>query len=140
MLFERTLMRSTLCGVLTIDETMIFLTILIGMRESDFYIFSHDMHNRIKSVVRHVIVQQIGQTIAAFDATTVIHNRQSTVQIGVVTEHCLHNIIVKTIVLEERIVGFKVDIRTVFVVGIMCFITLFHAFFEYQLTHFSIAE
>ena len=67
-------MRSTLCSVLTIHETMILFTILIGMSEGDFYIFSHDMNNRIQAVVRHRIVQQISQTIPTFDATSVVHD------------------------------------------------------------------
>ena len=74
MFFECALMRSTLCSVLTIHETMILFTILIGMSEGDFYIFSHDMNNRIQAVVRHRIVQQISQTIPTFDATSVVHD------------------------------------------------------------------
>ena len=140
MLFECTLMCSPLRSVLSIDETMILFTVLVGMCEGDFYVFSDDMNNRIQTVVRHVIIQQIGQTIAAFDATPIIHNGQSAVQIGVVTQHSLDNIIVKTIVLEERIVGFEIDICTVFIVRIKGFVTLFHTLFECQLTHFPFTE
>ena len=140
MLFERTLMCSPLRSVLSIDETMILFTVLIGMCEGDFYVFSDDMNNRIQTVIRHIVIQQIGQTIAAFDATSIIHDGQSAVQIGVVTQHSLDNIVVKTIVLEERIVGFEIDICTVFIVRIKGFVTLFHTLFECQLTHFPITE
>jgi hypothetical protein len=40
MLFESTLVRTSLCGVLSVDKRVIFLTILTGMRKSDLDIFS----------------------------------------------------------------------------------------------------
>ena len=57
MLLECALMRATLRGMLTIDKTMILFAILIGVRESDFYVFSHDMYNGIEPIVRHIIIQ-----------------------------------------------------------------------------------
>ena len=57
MLLECALMRATLRGMLTIDKTMILFAILIGVRKSDFYVFSHDMYNGIEPIVRHIIIQ-----------------------------------------------------------------------------------
>ena len=47
MLFESTLVRTSLCGVLSVDKRVIFLTILAGMRKSDLDIFSFQVDDGI---------------------------------------------------------------------------------------------
>ena len=47
MLFESTLMRTSLRGVLSVDKRVILLTILAGMRKSDLDIFSFQVDDGI---------------------------------------------------------------------------------------------
>ena len=57
MFFESTLMGTALCGMLTIDKRVVFLTILIGVRKGHFDILTFQMDNRIEWVVGHAVLQ-----------------------------------------------------------------------------------
>ena len=57
MLLKGTLMGTTLCGVLAIDERVIFLAILVGMCKGYLDIVALQMDNRIEGVVRHTVLQ-----------------------------------------------------------------------------------
>ena len=100
MLFKGTLMGTTLCGMLTIYERVILFTILIGMSKGYFYIVALKMYYRIKSIASHTILQQILQTMTRQNATTIIHNGESDIQVSIVAQHILHDFIVKLIVNE----------------------------------------
>ena len=75
------------------------------------------MDDGIEGVVGHAILQQILQSVAGEDAPTVIHDGQSDIQVGIVTEHVLHDVILELVVQEFRGVGLKVDIGAVLVLG-----------------------
>ena len=115
MFLKSSLMCTPLCCMLSIYERIILLSILVCMGESNLNIFPFHMYNRVKRIYSHVICQQILQSMAAKNAPSVVHYGKSCVQIGIVTEHFLHDIIMERVVLEERVVWFKVNIRTVFV-------------------------
>ena len=59
MLFKRTLVGTTLSGVLTVNKRVILLAILIGMGESYLDIFALKMHNRIECIAGHAVFQQV---------------------------------------------------------------------------------
>jgi len=65
------------------------------------------MYNRVKRIYSHVICQQILQSMAAKNAPSVVHYGKSCVQIGIVTEHFLHDIIMERVVLEERVAALE---------------------------------
>ncbi len=95
MLFEGTLMRTALCGMLSVDKAMILLAILIGMGKSDLYVFSLDMYDGIERIDRHIVNQQVLQAVAALDAPPVVHDCQTRVEVGVVAEHGLHKLVME---------------------------------------------
>lgn len=86
MLFESTLVRTTLRRVLTIDKRIILLAILPCVGKSDVYAFSLKMHNRIEPLRSHVVGEEIFQTVARDDATTIVENGKPRVEIGVVVD------------------------------------------------------
>ena len=85
MFLKSTLMSSALCSMLTIDKTMILLTILISMCKCYLYILTNNMNNRVKSIISHVVIQQIFKTVTTFYSSSVVHDCKSTIQVGIVT-------------------------------------------------------
>ena len=140
MLLESSLMCTALRCMLTIHERVILLAILIGMSESDFNILSLHVNNRIQWINGHIISQKVLQTMSTKYTTTIVHNGQSGVQIGIVTEHFLHNIIMEAIILEERCIWFKVDVSTIFIRRLLCFVALNITLLKRKLTYFTVTE
>ena len=140
MLLESRLVCSTLCGMLTVYERMVFLAILIGVREGNLYILPFHMDNRIDAIHGHIIIQQILQTVTAEDSPTVVHNDQTRIQIGVVTEHDLHEIIVEGIVLEQGVVRLEINKCAGFIGRCGSGIALQFAPFEGSAAHLSVTE
>ena len=59
MLFKRTLVSTTLSGVLAINKRVVLLAILIGMGKSYLDVVALKMHNRIKGIAGHTVFQQV---------------------------------------------------------------------------------
>ena len=97
------------------------------------------MDNGIERVIRHAVFQQVLQPMTAQNATTVIHNGQSDIQIGIVAEHVLHNLIMELVVDEFRVIGLKVDICSILVLGGLCHVTDQFATLEDSLAHLAVA-
>ena len=113
MLLERTLMRTTLNGVLTIHKRMIFLTILlVGMRKGNLDVVALQVDNRIKCLRIHRVGQEVLESISADNAATVIIDFQPRVEIGVIAKHRLHKFRLELIIQEQCIVGFKEDVSS----------------------------
>ena len=86
--------------------------------KSDVYAFPLKMHNRIEPLRSHVVGEEILQTVARDDATTIVENGKPRVEIGVVAQHRLNEFAMKAIVQEELRIGFKVDKCAIFLFGI----------------------
>ena len=140
MLLEGTLMSTALGGMLTIHEGIVLLAILIGMGKGNLDVFALHVDNLIKTLVGHIIGQEILQTMTAEDAATIVHDGESGVQISIVAEHRLHEIIVERIVLEQGIIRFEEDEGTVLVLGIFRNIALQNTFLKLQMAHLAVAE
>ena len=82
---ESTLMCTSLGGMLTVDERVIFFSVLSGMREGDFDVFPFQVDDRVKSRCRHIVVQKVYQTIARQDTVSVIDNGKPGIEVRVVT-------------------------------------------------------
>ena len=67
------------------------------------------MHNGIETVVGHIVVEKVLQSVAALYPAPVVHDGQAGIEIGVVAQHGLHNLVVEGIVLEKGVVGLEVD-------------------------------
>ena len=139
MLLESTLMGTTLRGMLAIDERVVLLTILVRVRESHLDILALQVDDRIERVVGHAVLQQVLQSVTAEDAATIIHNGQTSIQVGIVTQHILHDVVVERILFEQCIVWLKIDIGTILVLGILCIIRLQDASLKGGTTHLTIA-
>lgn len=125
------------CGVLAVDERVIFLAILVGVGKGYLDVFALHVHNGVKAVYSHVVGEQILQSMAAQDALTVIHDGEPCVEVSVVAEHGFYDFIVKLIVFEQRVIWFEEHQSARFIGRIGCIVLLEHAFFEHQMAHFS---
>lgn len=121
MLLECALMRATLRRMLTVDKAVILLAILVRMGEGYLYVLAFEVDNGIERVCRHRVDEQILQTIAALDATAIVHDRETAVEVGIVAEHRLHILIVEGIVLEQGVVGLKEDVSTILIDSARCY-------------------
>ena len=72
------------------------------------------------------------------DATPVIHNGQTRIQVGVVAQHVLHDVVVEGVVLEQRVVRLEIDIGTILVLSVLSGIALQNAALESGATHLAV--
>ena len=93
-------MRAALRGMLSVYKGVILLAVLVGVGKGNLDVFALYVDDGVKTVVGHAVVQQVGQTIAANDAPPIVHDGQAGVKVGVVAEHCFHELALKTIVEE----------------------------------------
>ena len=135
-------MGTALRGVLSVDERVVFLAILVGMRKGYLNVFALHVDDRVEAVVGHVVGEQVFQTVARKDAAAIEDDGQSGVQIGIVTEHRFHDVIVELVVLEQcfTVVGLEIDVSTILVVGLTRFVVGEHTTFEVEFAHLSVAE
>ena len=141
MLFERTLVGTALCGVLSVDKRVVFLTVLVGVGEGYLDVFALHVDNGVEHIDRHVVGQQVLQTVAADDALAIVHDGEALVQVGIVAKHRLDDIVVEAILLEKSlvVVGLEEDKSTGFIAAFRGFIGLQDAPFEGQCAHLALA-
>ena len=118
MLLEGALMSSALRGVLTVDKGIVLLAILVGVGESHLDVLALHVDDVVEAVIGHVVGKKILQTVAAQDATTIVHDGKARIEIGVVAKHRLHDVIVEAVVLEESVVGLEKDVGSVLILGL----------------------
>ena len=128
--------------MLSVDERMVFLAILIGMRKGYLNVFALHVDDRVEAVVGHVVGEQVFQTVARKDAAAIEDDGQSGVQIGIVAEHRFHDVVVELVVLEQcfAVVGLEIDVSTILVVGLTCLVVGEHTTFEVEFAHLSVTE
>ena len=113
VLFEGTLVRSALRGVLSIDKRVVFLAILPGVGEGDVDVFAFEVDDGVKPLRGHVVGEEIFQTVAGDDAAAVVENGQARVEIRVVAEHRFDELRVKSVIEEESRIGLEENVRAV---------------------------
>ena len=64
MLLEGTLVGTALCGMLSVDEGVVFLAVLVGMGEGYFDVLALQVDDGIEGIVGHAVAQQVFQTMA----------------------------------------------------------------------------
>ena len=135
VLLKGALMRAAQGRVLPVDERIILFAILRSMRKGYIYIVSFQMDNRIESGSRHIIIEQIFQTVPADNAPAVEEDCQAGVEVGIVAQHHVDRLIFKVEVEEEFGVGFKVNIGAVLFVRVFVMIFLQTPAFKRCLVH-----
>ena len=110
--------RAALCGVLAVDERIIFLAILVAVRENQLNILAFEVYDRVAYGI-HVgaALQQIEQAVLRIILLPVEHNRQSGVQIGVIPNLVFQELRTVMVMLENGFVRFKRYQSAVFFVG-----------------------
>ena len=131
-------MGSSLDGVLTIDEGVVFLAILVGVGKGYLDILALQVDDGIKAIVGHAIGKQILQTIARDNAATIIHDGQTRVQVGIVAEHVLDDLVAIRIVLKQRVVGLEHDIGARLVIRGLSNVALEDTTLEDHLAYLSV--
>ena len=141
MLLEGTLMGTALRGMLAVDEGIVLLAILVGMGEGYLDVVALQMDNGVQGIVRHAVLQQVFQPVTRQDATTVIHDGQAGIQVGVVAQHVLDDVVLELVVLEQLGVGIGLeeDERAVLVLRILGGVADEFSAFEGGTAHLAVA-
>ena len=124
--------------MLTIDEGVVFLAILVGVGKGNLDILALQVDDGIKAIVGHAIGKQILQTIARDNAAPIIHDGQTRVQVGIVTEHVLDDLVAIGIVLKQRVVGLEHDIGARLVIRGLSNVALEDTTLEDHLAYLSV--
>ena len=113
---ESRLVRTALDGMLTVDERVILVAVLVGVGEGNLDVFALDMNDRVERTDGHVLRQQVQQTVLGDKFLTVIDEREPGVEVSVVTQQLLDIIVAEMVVLEQSfaVVGYELDHRTAF--------------------------
>ena len=75
------------------------------------------MHNGVKPLRRHVVGEQIFETVARDDAAAIVENSQPGIEIRVVAQHTFHKFAVEVIIQKECRIRLKENIGPVFLFG-----------------------
>ena len=138
MFFESTLMGSALGCMLSVNEGIIFFSVLIGMREGYFDVGSLEMNNRIKHRNRQIVVQQIFQSIATYYVTSIIVNAESGIEIGIIAQLLLNIFITEGIVEKKCIIRYEKYFCSILLFRIGCLVVNERTFSEDDTAHLSI--
>ena len=83
-LLERTLVRTALRCMLSVDKGVVLLAILLCMGKGNLDIRSAKMDNRIESLSCHIVGQEVGKTVTRKYALAVEHDCKAGIQVSVV--------------------------------------------------------
>ncbi len=136
---EGCLMRAAQCCMLTVDEAVVFLAVLLRVGEGNLYVLARKMDDGIERLVVHAVVQQVAQSFAREDAPAVEQDGETRVQISVVAQHRLHKLVVELVVLEKGGVGFEIDVRAVLLLRVLRCVALQHALRKNNAVHLPVA-
>ena len=139
MLLECTLMRAALRGVLSVHEGVVLLSVLVGVCECYLDVLPLEVYDGVESVVGHIVCEQVFQSVAAENPAPIIHYDETGVQVGIVSEHRLHEVVVETVVLEEFGVWFEEDVCSVLVLCLLRGVVHQFALLENHRAHFAVA-
>ena len=140
MLLQCTLVGSTLGSVLTVNERVILLTILVSVGKSQFDVSTLQVDDVIQAIHRHIVFQQVFQTVTRENLLTVIYDGKSCIQISIVLEQVLYCVIMIGIAGEEGVVRLEIDIGTSRFGSRLSDIAHEFATFELGYSHHSIAK
>ena len=73
-------MSTALCGVLTVDERIVFLAVLVGMSDNHLYLVAFKMNGSVERVVAHIFLYEVAEAIARAIFFAVVDYGQSCVE------------------------------------------------------------
>ena len=80
-------MCAALCGVLPVDEAVVFLAILpVGVGEGYFYVFALEVYDGVEGLRGHGVGEQVFESVAREYAVAIEHYGEAGVEVGVVAQ------------------------------------------------------
>ena len=128
--FEGAEVCAALCGVLPVDEGIVFFAVLVYVCYGQLYIRPLEMYDRVEGLLLgHVFFQQVVETAARYVSLPVEDYYQAGVQEGVVLEQGYYELVAEDVAAEYVCRGGKTHHSAVSLRGV-----LYVAFF-YKITH-----
>ena len=78
-------MGTTLRGVLSVDEGVVLLAILVGVGKSNLDILPFEMDDVVQPLTGHVVFEEVFQTVTRKDSLTIVDKSETRIKIGIVT-------------------------------------------------------
>ena len=110
------------------------------MGESNFNVFSLQVHHIVQAFGSHVVLQQVLQAMARKDSLTIIYKGESRIQVSIVSQQILYELIQELIANKEGIIRFEEDVGTIFFGGIFGYIAYQQPLLERCPAHLPITE
>ena len=107
----RRLVCSALDRVLTVDEGEILIAVLVGVGQRDLYIFAFEVNNRVERIDRHVLRQEVQETVLGGVFLAVIDQRQAGIEVCVVAQQFLDVIIAEMVILKESFAAIRHELN-----------------------------
>ena len=104
MLAESREMRAPLSGMLSVHETVVFLTVLVGVRQHHLDVVALKMYDGVEGLRCHVFLKKIQQTVTALILLAVEHDEQTYVKVSVVVHHHFDGFRVEPVSPEQIVV------------------------------------
>ena len=104
-------MRTALDGVLAVDEGVVLVAVLVGVGQRNLDIFAFEVDDRVERRDRHILRQEVQETILRGIFLAVINECQAGIEVRVVTQQFLDIVVAKMVVLEEPFaaIGHELD-------------------------------
>ena len=102
-------MRSALCGVLPVDERIIFFAVLVGVRDGHFNVFAVQVDDGIQDFGGEVVVEQVFKPVFRNVFLAVEGNCQAGIQKNVVFEQRLDVLIAIDVIAKDFGVGSELN-------------------------------
>ena len=104
-------MCSALDRVLTVDEREILIAVLVGVGQRNLYIFAFEVNNRVERIDRHVLRQEVQETVLGGVFFAVIDQRKAGIEVCVVTEQFLDIIVAEMVIFEESFAVIRYELN-----------------------------
>ena len=110
---EGRLVSSSLRGMLPVDKRVELFAILRSVRQHHLDIGVLKVNERVKRLVGHVVVNEVGKAVSGTILLAVVHDGQSRVEVRIVLDHRLDVVFVEIEVLEQFGIGLETNRRAV---------------------------
>ena len=109
-------MRTTLRGILAIDERVVALAIARTVGDNHVDILTRKVDGRIERILREIVVHQIQKTILRHVLLTIKDNLQAEVKVCIVTHQLLDIVHIVAILTENLLINAEADKCTILLV------------------------
>ena len=124
-LAERALVGAAVGRVLAVDKGAVGLAVAVDVREGKFEVLALVVRGRIELRIAGLAFEQVEQALFGLEFLAVEVQAQTSVEAGVVPQPALDEFVVEVVFAKDVLIGQKLDVRAVGLVGRSALLLLF---------------